>query len=333
MKYIKSLLPVIILVVTKTLDAGEISASLLERVNKKAAMAWRHCQERLNGHEVIVTKSDHTTWLDKAGKQKEWKRRYSTRFVKRDDSLLMVDLVDDRPNPLSILRSVKNERYSFELSRDNRDKSFGLTELSTNKEQVLSYLGIHTDLVFSGTISYAMPLSEYFTHSFIRMTECSERVDAVDGPLVVMSFEIQDVPSTFRLVTNGELHTLELMPEKDWQLRRATIIGPKGADDHKVQVDIQYELSSTLGWIPRRHVLVRGNDESRDVITTDISVPVLTTTKAEEFYLPHYGISESIVETPAWGRGTRILMFAGGAALLVGAFVMFRRLDRRRKAA
>lgn len=321
-------------------SAAELSTETVTRLRTEAPVAWELCRQRLHGHEVTARSVCRVVPLRADGSAdttREIKLSGTTKIVFLDAARLMAAVVDDKeskPHPVERHRAILNERYSFNVSRSQPADSFllkGVTAGAALPRDIEGELrnvrpGLHVD---------GFPLPDYLTRPNFVIKECHPGVTSDGTPLVVVEFEF--TPTGEMNVDPGR-HILELMPDRDWQLHRAVITGGAGQSSYENIVTIDYELMTGGQWIPRRRTYIQlGNDKPgerwRDSLEVEVSVPVPTKVKLEEFYLPHYGISESIVDVPAWGRGARMLLFAAGAGLLIAGVVLFRRMDRKRQAA
>ncbi len=133
------------------------------------------------------------------------------------------------------------------------------------------------------------------------------------------------------LIPNAN-YWVALCPERSWLIESAGIQGGDVKVNHEER--IEYCDKDNGDWFPCRSRITRRveGQPSFDVITTTVSDVGPFQSDDSEFYLPFYGISETAIETPTHGRLFRITAIALGISLVIVAFWLFRRADRRRRA-
>jgi hypothetical protein len=251
------------------------------------------------------------------------------RFFACDDAMDLRVLRFTTPkHPNSISHEVFNPRYEFDISCEDASIKGTLTELKvhegdgeglidpiSNWSSTLSYLKSHSQI---GQV----PLVEIMSSPDFEIVDLRATDESIY--LIQLTAKYSGLKDRFR--TPGGIYTMVVDRNNNYRLVEKA---SRFADSDKVyNYRMNYHEPDNCG-VPREVIFsgTSGTHAFRHEWTIDCPEPLAI--PAEEFYLPHYGFSEQVLQTlkpnpwPRW-----MLILCGICSLGLGAWLIQRRTAR-----
>ncbi len=296
---------------------NSIDESVLQEIRTLGAQAWKRNENTLHNFSCRGTETE----LDAAGKPVS-----STVFSIDDDMdqrrRLIIGYAKDGVTEET--RIGLNERYYFIIGRTVPGSRWALRKgspvpVGLSDGDLMKVMNDNANLfVQGGRYIHATPLSEFFTdEKNFRLLGCAKGRDG----LVLCDFECRH--SLLPAFENRKLH-FELDPRQDWLLVSFTKTSGRG---HVTTMRYEYQAAPNRNLVPKIISSERGSRSNKDSYMWEFGSMQPATRPDEEFYLPHYGISESAVfanePTVNWVWWSFLIM--GVLSLCVGLSMKFGR--------
>lgn len=294
---------------------------------------WRFIRDNLRGYEVDVSHTEQ--WLDGSQRHEDasaWR--------------LTVPSMAESQNALvseqhSLKVTARNKRYAFQVLRDAVDKPYVVSHvkpsLMRDDPNGIGPLRYTDTLLQTGCSIWWVPCQSILDHLGVggfEMTHAQFVRDADGGRRAQIMFRYRGETGAMPACHTNAVYWGVFAPEDHWLVIRSGVSDvSSGAERLRIRVNATYQSWRGKSLFPKEIVLAyesRPDGRIVEVRRTSFGIPENSTSVGEEqFYLPHYGISEAAVPTFVdRGRGYRIALNAIAVILLLIA-VLFWRYGRR----
>lgn len=241
--------------------------------------------------------------------------------------------------------SAANGRYSFQVHQASADVPYqldkGVATEPGSYDNPLASLGLQTSfgLLESAARIWWVPLEYILNNSGFKLI-AAESHDAETGQEVVkIAYRYEGKPIPHPGCYPGAIYWAELLPSRSWIVLRSGVINLTGDEGRvaNIRTSLKYQTGLNGDPFPAEFVLEVADaktNELFDVRTTRLEQPVALTRPDDEFYLPHYGISEATVpEIHAQWLSIRATLIMGGMVGILLALAIFLVARRARRVA
>ena len=304
-----------------SIKAGEVDLACLAKVKSVGSAAWQEAASRMNNIEYTFhkqTKSlDSTHKIPATTLSSDWT---VSLFLAEKRWLVDARHVEQGTDGVY----VENPEYEFGVAseKNQQNDTFKLVEASRRKESgnqvsfgdkfkivqesygaAFNLLGLELNKMFSN------PDYELVTAKFVGEGSSEERAIRLEW----------DSPSV-----KGQQTWAEVSPQTSWLIDRCGVKNPDGMELLREVTYQPYEQ----GLVPKTVKTTIKFPQFTETETLTIEPPHPCSRSEAEFYLPYYGISESVVQvtrTSSWVRIVAIVLSVLGVALSVYLYRSSRR--------
>ncbi|RIK80218.1 MAG: hypothetical protein DCC67_09635 [Planctomycetota bacterium] len=304
---------------------GVLDPQCAERFLAEAPPALRKLNSELRGLEMRI--HHRTSSTDSPGNP-----------VERDERTWLLAVSEEADRKLAvdhdgIKYGVANERYSFEVSRANPEAPFVLVECEPweqgTKQPMSGALTVCTTDLRSVVRIWWWPFSDIFDNDEFQLIAASCERGLEGKEAVTVAYRYQGPAKTG--LTPNAIYWATLSPADSWAVIQSGVEKlSTQAETLRIRVTNELQRFGDIP-VPRRHVLEYADMKSNRIVevkVTEFGSPQPCRRPAEEFFLPHYGISESSVEILTPNRGLRIALVVIGVVGLAAAVMLFRKFGR-----
>jgi hypothetical protein len=327
-----ALIALVLFVPARDLPAGEIDTALLDRLRAEGIPAWKQLAEAADGVEVECQEVSKETYPDKATGQQTSREFRITWKLCWDPSHGRRLLEYHTAGTTAWSCQVVNAGYRFKVIRTQEGGPYQLLSCGrlTAGDGFDTFdrgEGWPAVVLHASTKVIGVPLSTLVSSPEFRLSALRDLPGKGGaGRRVRVECEYLGPLGPFRRA--GGHYWVELSPEDRWSIQQGGIRQP--AQGREETQEVTYRRSSA--GIPfvkalKYTDLIRPG-RYREDRTAEVSPPVANSRPEEEFYLPHYGISESVVGIQSPWQGPRLLLFAVGVVGLAAAVWLARRAWR-----
>ncbi len=294
-----------------------------ERFLKEAPLAWRAARQRLRGFELELTYSEHEP---DAPRQSPSKPKTSIYCVLSDGTsrrLTRDDKVD-----------ITNSEYGFTVARPGDAYFLSDCQLwqAGAQQPLIGWLDIAESNLAMGFNAWWLPMEKMLANPAFVMTgaECGVSKEGDEIVRIVYRYTGKEVPNEFYLEPGG-VYWAEMCPARHWVAVRSGITSSEfgGSGNSPFQAIVTTRFQEWDGApLPEEVKVVSRNPQTGVVLRVQenrFGTPRACTRPIEEFFLTHYGISESSIPRLEGKLGRRRLaILVTSIAVLILAWLVYK---------
>jgi hypothetical protein len=285
----------------------EVDPVIESQLRSEAIRNWNDDERAIDGLEVeisirkvVVAGTDDE--IDETNAERVSWRRQKIAWAPSKSRCLVETLLD---SPFSE-RRVFNERYEFVVDREDKDTSYVLSQCSRHNpnrqdirsEQLLSgSFGQVRSYLRSSFSLGGRPLRILLNDRRFRLVSARNDGDG-DDALVRVEFVYEGQDPKVGIL--GGRYWGELMPQHHWRVHRSGVrfAALSGTGEVLESNTLMYRSNGDEGPLPERLLTRLSYSESSRVEEETVEFGVATPIQREdtEFYLPYYGIPETVVD-------------------------------------
>lgn len=306
--------------------AAEIDRELLLELRTQGVAAWKKIERHYQNYQVEYREEYQSTGRDK---------EYCFETIAYNAAKGLTLCRRQKPEFPGVLHLIANTNYFFDVYSPNPTQRGVLQRLQILKdippgaspeydEAGLPTWGLRRMNVLAACRITGIPLQE-----LIREGNPEFRLDSVSASLsgeesyikVVVSYLGEQRPARRK---DGK-YTIILDRKRDYRVVSFQIERP---DTRETFINTYYDDVAGFPHAPKQlqYESVSPHENITVAITNDYSEPTPFSIPEKEFYLPHYGFSEQVLETLHPNPWPRWLLIAGGIlSLLIGGWLIRRR--------
>lgn len=305
--------------------AGSIDEGLVKLLQTEALPAWSRAGRIADDVEVNVTETNVDNSVDPNGDAKSVSRANRWTYCQNaTKERLLVERFNESP-PGTSTRIIANDRYvSWVLQlRPGGRYSFDSGRLSTqgNATNLDAVEKTYQWQVRAGVYIIGVHLVDLLDRSKFRLVEATPADNEVKKH-AYLECEYIGKPNNERYLAGGESYWVRLDPSRSWMIVDAGIkLAPNSDMPTAVNQHVEYQETALGGLFPSRLEIVRIHPKGIGTQTFEFASPTRFARPDDEFFLPHYEISESVFDIVSPRSGTRwvwIGVLIAGAILALG---------------
>lgn len=309
--------------------AQDIDSGCLDQLLKEGAPAWRATAEMLDDVEVSWTDTRVITTLNARGRE-EQSHQYFERMLSWDAGRRLRMLEIRHPDIKTTNRRVVNDRYGFIVAQVRGQKEHQLASCNLPERGIdelvksMSSLRSAYSIISSGIAVIEIPLETMISDADQFQLVTAKYVGSEPSRERLILVESRYLGPQARFRREGGLYWAEVSDDS-WMIQRSGIRRP-GVDEQVIEITYQ---PWDEGLFPK---LIRNSNTwvatGKEVHQYVFEAPTQSKLADAEFYLPAYGISETVLETleprPLW----QFWIWAAGFFVLLAVYVAVRRSRR-----
>lgn len=318
------------------LAAGEVDRACLERTLREAPAVWKQIASLADDVDVKGTTRTTITYRDKDGKRVN-KETESSWTISWDVAKSRRMISINKPAPKAVRTwQVVNSTYRFKVLQHADGDPFKLMTCRVSSGDDFAALdpdeGIFDYLITAACRANGIPLTEMTASDQFKLVEARYVVDpGKGGQRVRLEYQYTGGDGSWRRA--GAAYWAELDPGNHWVVLRSGARTPLRGMVEQHQLAYQTTASGLPFPASISYVTTIKKSDYHDESVYSFAAPTPCQRASEEFYLPNYGIPETVVGLPGpWGWVRRLLFF-GGIVGAVATFIVTRRLKKRALAA
>lgn len=300
-----------------------IDARCRDRFLDEAVPAWKQLRERLRGFELELAYLDHRP----EEKEPDAAPLTSTYCVLSDGVSRQLHR-DDKLD-------VTNSQYSFKVSRSGDAYHLSGCELwqKSRPQPLVGWLDVAEMKLAVGSSIWWLPFETLMADKHFVMTGADYGVSHAGEELVRVAYRYVNKVSNDYLLQPDGIYWAEMLPERFWVVVQSGVISSP-TEHYDTDTPFRTRLTTryqTWDGVPfPEDVRYEVVDMKRNVVVrvqeNRFGTPRACTRTIDEFYLPHYGLSESSILQIDKGRTNRQLVsIATGIAVLFFAWLLYKR--------
>lgn len=303
-----------------------IDATCRERFLKEAAPAWKVVRERSRGIELELTYVDHHP-----NDRKHDPEPLTSTYCSLSDG---VSRRLDRGTSVD----VTNSRYSFKVRMPEPDTPYSLAEVNRwrrgDPQPMAGWLDVAEQNLSMGSNIWWTPMDKVLANEGFEMTGAEYGTSETGEEVVKIVYRYNGKASDVDpdLQPDG-VFWAELLPSRFWMIERSGVISSMTAYTHysiPFRCRVTTRFQEWNGVPVPREVRIESVDQRSDTLVrlqeNRFGTPRECTRPTEEFFLPHYGLSEeSIPPIESGPSGAQRWLIPAGVVLLILARMAHRR--------
>lgn len=314
--------------------ADSIDESCLERLKREGPPRWAEAARLMDDIEVECHKTTTSEVLGNEGKAV----RRETKFVWKvswdpSRSRRLVDLYTVNVGVRS--RRAINPDYRFQVAQTDKGGQWQVVSCrkAEGAGEFEKYESHEKDYIWAMESGYRLigiNLNEFIVNKEFKITSVRYLPgDEEDRRRVRLEADYLGGKGSYR--RPGASYWVELAPGNSWLIVRGGLKLPDKEIEESQDVTYQTTTSGVSFPAMLHYNRTVASEPSSIDETSHFKRPTKTTLSDDEYYLTHYGISESVLETTSTRPMFRIFIFNLGILGLIVALALFLRAKSRRR--
>jgi hypothetical protein len=309
--------------------AGEVDSRCLQRLNEEGTAAWKQVAAALDGVEVRCNERRDSTFSGAGGtgstktKEATWSLHW---LPSKGQRLLEFRWVDAGGRLLEVV----NPQYRFKVNRPDNGAMYQVSSAKRTSDafDILGESeGQHICAMEAGLRACTVRLPDMIAGSDFELRE-AKYVGAGANGMERVRLECAYKGPTKPGQLEGATYWAELSPGNFWQVERAGMILPTGDIEYHQEVSYQPAASSVPFPLVVTYNYILDKGKAKHVYTCTFQPPGPSQRAQEEYFLPFYGIPESVLDPGSRRSWVRVGLVAFGLTGIGVALWLSRRLRR-----
>ncbi len=310
--------------------SGEVDKTCWERFLKEAPEAWAALERQLRGYQVDVIYDQQWAIGSDVRKQID---QWNVRVGSDVDQMLVLE----KP---SLNVAGMNENYAFRLNRTSKNHQYMLDKLQVSLSGAPPQIG--SLLAYRDFINYAHSIwwvpcqliLDNLRDDGFEVILARFATDTAGHTVAQIAFRYQGELRERPRCEPGATYWAEFSPEQKWTVVRSGVSFVKGGNS-KLRIRVTSSYQDWFGGtcFPEKTVLAYEDLSSKEIVEIrkiEFQQPAPLEHMTDEFYLPHYGISEAVLQSlQDTGARWRITLNAVAILVLVAAILVTRYIRQR----
>lgn len=309
-------------------QAGEIDQAVLNELRTSAVPHWEHAARLLDDVECHVTK--RTIKQHQGGSASTTDVMEVSYANRASDGLRLVSVV--RPSLETAYRRAANSEYHFQVAWDGATEApaqsvpvqlLGCANIPAGDGNApIPLLGAIRNSLEAGIRVIHVPIAEVLASRPGFRLESVTSTGTDEARRIRVEFVCEQAAQ--RGDRDGATYWAEVSPHNSWMIDRCGIRSPTGPVEINECLAFQEYKGIPVPKLVRFEVEWAGPDGGIEIQEYEWGSPQRFSRPVDEFFLPHYGISEAVLETMVPERHVWWYVVNGAVVLLLVGWWLYR---------